>query len=337
MRFWQVAAGERSRDYSSVFTDFGVMLVGSGDPGPFFEQESYYRGHRDWRSQIVRFAERVEPGDMVVLKKPHGTQWEIAAVGVVKGKYECLNLFEDVEGWDLQHCRRVEWVKPPSPTYVKGLSRGTFVELHKSAIQKKASELLKVAEPVKVKRLPQVANEVSYEELVDGLVDGGLRAADAEILVRTIGYVRRLARWYKDHGRNISEHETRTFLIVPVLLALGWSEQKMKIEWNNLDIAFFSRAYDAKATTEDCIMILESKRMREGLSYAERQVKDYQAAFPNCSRLIVSDGVCYRLYQRQNDLWEWEAYLNLLKLKDRHPYYTKIKGALDVFLSLMPA
>jgi hypothetical protein len=168
-------------------------------------------------------------------------------------------------------------------------------------------------------------------------VDGGLRAADAEILVRTIGYVRRLARWYKEHGRDISEHETRTFLIVPVLLALGWSEQKMKIEWKNLDIAFFVRAYDAKATTKDCTMILESKRMKEGLSYAERQVKDYQAEFPDCSRLIVSDGVCYRLYQRKNDLWEWRAYLNLLKLRNRHPYYTKIGGALDVFLSLMPA
>ena len=123
MRFWQVAAGESSRDYSSVFTDFGVMLVGAGDPGPFSERKSYYTGHRDWRNQIVRFAERVSLEDIVVLKKPHGTQWEIVAVGVVKGEYEYLDLFEDVEGWDLQHCRKVAWVKPPSQIYVKGLSR----------------------------------------------------------------------------------------------------------------------------------------------------------------------------------------------------------------------
>ena len=110
----------------------------------------------------------------------------------------------------------------------------------------------------------------------------------------------------------------------------------MKIEWNNLDIAFSTRAYDKKTTKEDCIMILESKRMWEGLLYAERQVKNYQLKFPNCSRLIVSDGVSYRLYHRKNDLWEWEAYLNLLKLKDRHAYNVKIRGALDVFLSLMP-
>ncbi len=168
------------------------------------------------------------------------------------------------------------------------------------------------------------------------MVDGGLRAADAEKLVSTIGYVRRLARWYRDHGTDISEHETRTFLIVPVLLALGWSEQKIKIEWNNLDIAFFSSPYNKRTEETDCIMILESKRMWEGLSYAERQVKKYQIDFPNCLRLIVSDGVYYRLYERKDDGWEWAAYLNLLKFKDRHPYYAKIKGATDVFLSLMP-
>ena len=337
MSFWQVAAGESSRDYSSVFTDFGVMLVGAGNPGPFSERKNYYRGHRDWRNQVVRFAERVSLEDIVVLKKPHGIQWEIVAVGIVKGEYEYLDLFEDVEGWDLQHCRKVVWVKPPSQIYVKGLSRGTFIEVHNPTIQKKARELLKIGEPIKAEHLPDPPEEVSEEELVDGLVDGGLRAVDAERLMQTIGYVRRLARWYKDHGSHISEHETRTFLIVPVLLALGWSEQKMKVEWNNLDIAFFNRAYNKKSTKEDCIMILESKRMWEGLSYAERQVKNYQLKFPNCSRLIVSDGVSYRLYHRKNDLWEWEAYLNLLKLKDRHAYYVKIRGALDVFLNLMPA
>lgn len=291
MRFWQVAAGEKPRDYSSVFTDFGVMLVGAGNPGPFPKRKSYYRGHIDWRNQIVRFAEKVSLEDIVVLKKPYGTQWEIAAVGVVKGEYEYLDLFEDVEGLDRQHCRKVSWVKPPSPAYVEGLSIGAFLGLPNQSIQERALEILKIGEPIKAKRLPELPKEVSDEELMDGLVDGGLRAVAAERLVQTIGYVRRLARWYKDYGCDISEHETRTFLIVPVLLALGWSEQKMKIEWNNLDIAFFTRAYDKKATKEDCIMILESKRMWEGLSYAERQVKNYQLKFPGCSRLIVSDGV----------------------------------------------
>ncbi len=37
----------------------------------------------------------------------------------------------------------------------------------------------------------------------------------------------------------MSEHETRTFLITPLLVALGWSEQRIKIEWDKLDVALF--------------------------------------------------------------------------------------------------
>jgi len=29
---------------------------------------------------------------------------------------------------------------------------------------------------------------------------------------------------------DIREHETRTFLVIPLLLALGWAEQQLKIE-----------------------------------------------------------------------------------------------------------
>lgn len=336
MNFWQVAAGEGSRDYSSVFTRFGVMLVGAGNPGSFYQRQDYYVGHRDWRAQVVRFAKSVEVGDIVILKRPYGRQWEIVAVGRITGKYEYQELFDDVEGWDLQHCRRVEWIRPSNTTYVSGLSRGTFIRVNKPELRRRALKILDNGTPYSTMRLPPPTEDLSDDELVDSLVDGGLRASDAEIVVRTIGYVRRLARWYRDHGQDISEHETRTFLIVPVLLALGWSEQKMKIEWNGLDIAFFARAYDRKTAMSDCIAILESKRVWEGLSYAEQQVKDYQARFPKCSHLIVSDGICYRLYRKTSETWKWAAYLNLLKLRNRHPYLTEIKGAPDVFLSLMP-
>lgn len=342
MNFWQVAAGEGGRDYSSLFTRFGVTLIGAGDPGSFRERPDYYERHRGWRAQVVAFAKRVKLGDVVVLKRPHRRhkgshegQWEIVAVGKVTGEYAYLESFEDVEGWDLQHCRKVEWIHPNSSTYVDGLARGTFRAVHSSAPKDVATQILNQGLPKSTEALPPLARKISDEELVERLVDSGLRPANAETVIQAIWRVRRLARWYRDHGRNISEHETRTFLIVPILLALGWSEQKMKIEWNNLDIAFFPDVYGRK-TTPPCIMILESKRMWEGLSYAEGQVKRYQKEFPECSRLIVSDGICYRLYQKNGNDWPWVAYLNLLKLRERHPYYTEIKGASDVLVSLMP-
>lgn len=71
MNYWQVAAGEGARDYSSVFLQFGIMLIGAGDPGPYFSNKEYYKGHRNWRAQVVRFAEKVTKGDIVVLKRDH--------------------------------------------------------------------------------------------------------------------------------------------------------------------------------------------------------------------------------------------------------------------------
>lgn len=334
MNFWQVAAGEGSRDYSDVFLKFGVMLVGAGDPGPFSERQDYYKGHPGWRADIVRFSEEAEGGDIVILKRPHGMKWEIVAAGRITGDYEYSELFEDVEGWDLQHCRRVDWVRPNEKTYISGLARGTFRRVFSRAPREKATQILNEGEKIKPDTLPLLARKVSDEQLVESLVDSGLRPADAETVIRTIWRIRRLARWYSTHGKDISEHETRTFLIVPVLQAIGWSEQKMKVEWRNIDIAFFRQVYGAK--DNPCIMILESKRMLEGLSYAERQVQRYQKELPECSRLIISDGICYRLYEKHDNHWKWVAYLNLLRLRDRHPYLVEIKGASEVFVSMMP-
>lgn len=342
MNFWQVAAGEGSRDYSSLFTRFGVMLIGAGDPGSFRDHPDIYEGYKDWRNQVVAFAKKVKLGDVVILKRPNRRRkslqegaWEIVAVGKVSGDYDHLELFEDVEGWDLQHCRKVEWIHPGSPTHVDGLARGTFKAVYQSSPKDVATQVLNDGLPKAAEALPSLAKKISDNELVEHLVDSGLRTSDAESVIQAIWRVRRLARWYRDHGRSISEHETRTFLIVPILIALGWSEQKMKIEWKKLDIAFFPDVYSRK-TNPPCIMILESKRMWEGLSYAERQVKRYQKEFPECSRLIVSDGVCYRLYEKRDNDWPWVAYLNLLKLRESHPYDREIKGASNVFVTLMP-
>lgn len=333
MKYWQVAAGEGARDYSSVFLQFGIMLIGTGDPGPYFSNKEYYKGYRDWRAKVVRFAEKVTKGDIVVLKRPHKREWQIRAVGTVTGDYEYLERFDDVEGWGLQHCRRVEWVCPKEKVLTKGLSLGTFKGINNREVLNKAREVLEEGEKQEVRETPSAARTISDEDLVEGLIENGLRPADSERVVETVWRVRRLGRWYAHYGRDLSEHETRTFLITPLLLALGWSEQRVKIEWKNIDVAFFREIY--KRGDEPC-MILESKRMREGLRYAEGQAKRYAKLYPRCLRLIVSDGICYRLYEKEDNGWVWKAYMNLLKLKDPHPYETDIEGATHLFVNLMP-
>jgi hypothetical protein len=209
--------------------------------------------------------------------------------------------------------------------------------VYNSQVKVVAQRVLDEGQKQSTREIPPAAKEVKDEDLIDCLIDNGLRPGDAETVIQTIWRIRRLGRWYEKHGKDLSEHEIRTFLIVPILLALGWSEQKIKIEWKNTDLSFFSRIYNRG--DEPC-MILESKRMGEGLGYAERQVQRYANDMPGCKRLIVSDGIRYYLYLKQGENCNFQedlkAYMNLLRLKDRHPYLTHVGGAPDLFLNLMP-
>jgi len=56
---------------------------------------------------IRRFAEDISPGDIIVLRV--GTQY-VYGVGEIVGDYDWSDLFSDVQGWDLQHFRRVRWL-----------------------------------------------------------------------------------------------------------------------------------------------------------------------------------------------------------------------------------
>jgi len=335
MNYWQVAAGDGERDYSGVFIRFGVMLVGPGNPGDYFEKKDTYKKHR-WGSPVKAFAEQVRDGDVVVLKRPSKKQWQVLAVGKVKGEYQYLPIFDDVEGWDLQHCRIVEWFLHKDKKVISGLARGTFSKIWKPAVTEQIKQALDSGKPISSQSLPEVAAKLSDEDLISHLINNGLRPKDAEDLAQTIARIRRLVRWYWSYGADIKEHETRAFLILPLLFALGWSEQKIKIEWKATDIAFFEKLYSRKRNLNNCIMILESKRFWGGLTYAKRQAEKYAKNFPNCRHLIVSDGCVYKLFKRDDDEWIYDAYLNILKPRARHPYEEKISGAQDVFLSLMP-
>ena len=341
MNYWQVAAGEGTRDYSDVFLRYGVILMGSGHLGSFSEHPENYEGKKDWR-KIVTLAKSMDRGDVVVMKKRWGTKGEIVAAGRVTSDYEFLGPFDDVEGWDMRHGRKVNWFQPDSPIDVNGLARGTVSRVHQSQILNEADRLLEEGNEVIASEIPQSAQGVSEEYLVGSLIENGLRPADAEAVIRAIWHVRRLAGWYLFHGSDLSEHEIRTFLIVPILLALGSSEQRIKIEWNHTDISLFSEVFKRDSKP---FLILESKRMGVGLGHAERQVQLYAKQFPDCNKLVTSTGDRYWLYEKNpGETWDarrmkethLRAYMNLFILKDRHPYLADVGGAPDLLKSLMP-
>ena len=339
MTTWQIAAGNGNTDYADVFLKFGVILVGPGDGGKYFlnkgkylEPESSY-----YRSWMKRFAEEISEGDRVILKRPNGRQWEIIAVGEVTSGYKFHDVFGDVEGWDLQHCRRVTWKKPKEKVIISGLRRGTLNRVDdKRPIQSAEGIWTSVTENPSEK-IPELPEKLDVDQLIDALMIDGLPGQNAELITNTIWRLRRMAKWYNYHGKDVGEHEIRTFLIVPLLTSLGWAEQQIKIEWsrerNRIDVALFDTPYSDKSKP---LVVIESKKLWDGLRYAPQQAAGYAEQLRSCKTFVVSDGIRYRLFKLEEKEWHHKAYMNLLEMRESHPYEEGVDGAVEFFLEMLP-
>ena len=304
MAYWQIAAGSEGRDYSLYFLRYGMAFVGGGIP-------------------------TLQVGDVMVLKRGLS---EIVAAGKVvarngafqgNGDKEWLG---DFDGWSLDAWCYVDWHVPQHGVSTDGLTRATIQRLPQTKHQDIANDLIAnlPVSPIEDEPVPQA--EVSDEEILDFLISEGLRPSAADEITNTLRKVRLLAKYYYHNcnWNDIREHETRTFLVIPFLLALGWTEQRLKIELpcnrGKIDIACFGRPYaDAP---EECVLIVETKDFASGLDYAPGQGQGYAADFPGCRVVVVTNGYCYKSYLRSDDgtfAVSPDAYLNLLKPTQRFP------------------
>lgn len=334
MTIWQVAAGDGTRDYADVFLQFGVILVGPGSAGNYRTNKDTYKdtNSRSYRPFIKTFATAVKVGDLVVLKRARGRQWEIIAVGEVTSEYLHREVFGDVEGWDLQHCRRVSWKRPGAPEVLLGITSGTLKRVRNRETITRVREIWKNGRKVDSLPIPANPETITVDEVIESLIVDGLPGQSAELITNTIWRLRRMARYYQEHGADVGEHEIRTFLIVPLLMSLGWAEQRVKIEWSNMDVVLFDTPY--KKGSSKPLVIIESKRLFDGLRYAPEQARRYAQLYPDCCRFVVSDGIRYKLFLRDDASWRHAAYMNLTSPKRIHPYEQDVEGAVT-FLRLM--
>lgn len=353
---WQIAAGEPGRNYTDLFIKHDVMFLGPGRYGPYCEE--VYRPLIEqgiWTKQkigtIKRFATKVEPGHVVLLRNGH----RVFSIGVVAEEgYEYNETFDDVLGWDLQHVQRVIWqdhltgeleqIQNKSPLY--GSIRGPmpmFTAVNKRQILNQVDHLFDRCRTRPLKPMPgKLPEPLTLEELGEELFSKGLSNEAVDKVILAIQRQRRLAKWYDEYGKESvrpREHEVVAHMILPLLLALGWSEQLLAVEWHKIDLAVFSRT---PTIAENCCLVCEAKGLEHAL---EEKVFDQAVKYAdglklsNCKKILLTDGIRLYLYQRkENGKWKQspDGYLNISLIRTNHiaPAGT---NAVDTIMALTPA
>jgi hypothetical protein len=298
---WQLAAGQASRPYADVFLRHGVGLIGPGDAGPWKPE----RDDDEFEGGFVRrFANEVQIGDVFLLRTGIS---KICAVGIVASEYMYLNQFDDVNGWDLQHARRVRWCKLPQEhtftTQVFGANPTRCSRTWNEEVLDYADRFLN-SPPThwQTTALPELPPEEPPLEDVPTALQGLVAAAND--LVPLL--------WDRQtFGEHPSEDELIAHFVVPFLRALGWPPERIAVKWRYIDVAVFQAL---PRTPENCHFVIEAKRLGAGVEGALEQAKGYVEALGAPRDVVVTDGIRYRMYSCQSD-FEPVAYANLGRLK----------------------
>lgn len=343
-QIWQQASGNTNRDYSELCLKWGVILNGPGYAGKWPECQKLLQ-EDEWSARKItdlrRFCEGMQPGDLVVLRL--GTS-SVMAVGEIVGEYEWLEDFGDVDGWDLQHSRRVRWLwkpddKPKSfDTYA--LKMGDTTQPLDSPEVEAWLSSLNVPDEDFHTQLPEIPQpekssgiDLEMLDVSEYLYDKGMSSVSINRLLEDIGELIRIAKWYMKQSMNPSEYETVAYLVIPLLRALGWTPQKMAVEWNRIDVALFS---ELPRDDDNLTVVVEVKKLNNSCLTARSQAQDYALEKQNCNRLIVTDGLRYGVYSKnEHGDFFLDAYLNLTRLKSGYPIYG-CNGAMEAFLLMSP-
>lgn len=349
---WQVAAGEAGRRYSQLFRSHDVMLLGPGAIGRF-EASTYARAVADGIIQSAKrhvlrsFAEDVSPGDIVLLREGH----RVVSVGVAADAgYDWNPAFDDVWGWDLQHSHRVLWfddvtealadIQKEQAVFAARKSVPMFSRVADERVLSQVRPLFDGARstPRPLRALPKPpSKKLTDEKLGELLFARGLSNATTEDVIAALRRQRRMARWYADQGpasNRPSEHEVVGHMILPLLLALGWSEQLVAVEWQRVDVACFSTT---PTTRDACTMVIEAKGWGHGLAnvlpQALRYVRDLKLT--GCDKIVLTQGTRFYIYERQAEWPEHPTlYFNVESMRVQNSDGT---DGVQALLSLLPS
>jgi len=173
---------------------------------------------------------------------------------------------------------------------------------------------------------------INSNEISDFLFDKGISTDSINSLLNQMGELVRIASWYNRTEQDTSEHETVAYLVVPLLRALGWTPQKMAVEWKGVDIALFDRM---PRKDDHLVVVAEAKKRGSSCLTAKSQAEAYaEKAGEQCRRLIVTDGLRYGVYIREEGQKfpdKPQAYLNLTRMVESYPIL-QCNGAKEALL-----
>lgn len=305
---WQVSAGPNDRSYANHFLNYGVALIGPGDSGrwrPGRSDEEFEGGF------VRRFAARLRPGDVLLLRTGVST---IQAVGLVASDYQYLPQFDDVNGWDLQHARRIRWCQLPEPydfgEQVFGASPSRFSRVQSADVNTYAKRFVQ-----------SPPTDWQTGALPDLPIEEATLESPPSELRNLIAQVMDLSGLYWDvsaFGERPMEDEMVGHYVLPLLQTLGWPAEKIAVKWRYIDVAVFSRL---PRVPSHCHYIVEAKRLGAGVEGALDQAVGYVEALGASCDVVVTDGIRYRMYSASKDFTP-VAYANLARLK---------RSSLDLF------
>jgi hypothetical protein len=319
---WQVGAGDTERSYGHICTEFDVMIAGPGDRGPY--EDALYADLGDIRNSLRRFCREARRGDVVLLRLGTG---DVIAVGeIADDAGACSEAFADVDGWELQHVRRVLWFpnsKHSFPPRTLGGQVRTFASVNVEPVKTwvKSLEIPEAARTRELSPLPIAGTALDAAELGKRLFIEGLPGEYVDKLMATFSSLHRVASWYSNEKKRPegrpSEHETVCYLVIPLLLSLGWSQQTAAVEWNRVDVALF-QGMPPTDSTLSCVV--EAKLLGRSVFSPLGQAREYalKAGREVCNRLIVTDGIRYALHRRNGSGFDIEAYLNILDMRSSY-------------------
>ena len=344
---WQQAAGDTYCNLVDLCLKWDVILNGPGSYGSWPECEGSLREGEESERKITdlrRFCEQMNDGDIVVLRL--GTS-SIYGIGQIIGEYEWCDSFNDVDGWDIGHVRRICWLwkykERPKEFDTYTLKLGDTTQRLDAPAVESWLESLEIPDaecertPIELPKTSSRAN-ISIDTISEYLFDSGVASNSIANLLDQMGELVRIANWYKRSRAIPSERETIGYLVVPLLRALGWTPQKMAIEWNRIDVALFSYL---PRTEESLCAVVEAKQIRSACLSALSQAKYYAEKYKNCRHIILTNGLRYGVFvksdrdspEKQNIVLH--AYMNLTRLRDEYPIY-ECRGAKDALLAMGP-